>query len=67
MPCPGSDKEFYKSIPALHVKTPAPPQELNSQAKPSAQPNLSRPPAAPVECKPALHQKSGALMPCPAL
>lgn len=67
MPCPGSDKEFYKSIPSLHVKTPAPNQESTSQGSFSAQSSPSKPTPAPVECKPALHQKSGALMPCPAL
>ena len=66
MPCPGSDREFYKSIPALHVKTPVPLQESTSQAVPTVQSSSSKPIPAPVECKPTLHQKSGALMPCPS-
>lgn len=76
MPCPGSDKQFYKSIPALN--TPAPKvkqgQEVQSpNAATSSASTLSSNPSsapkatsAPVECKPQLHQKSGSLMPCPA-
>lgn len=66
MPCPGSDKEFYKSIPALHAKTPAPSQELASQPHNSPQASPVKPASVAAECKPSLHQKSGALMPCPA-
>lgn len=66
MPCPGSDKEFYKSIPALNVATSKTVQseKLPSPTKPL--PATSKTIAAPVECKPQLHQKSGSLMPCPA-
>lgn len=66
MPCPGSDKEFYKSIPALNTKTLTPSQELAVQPSISPQDRPVKPAAAPVECKPSLHQKSGVLMPCPA-
>ena len=66
MPCPGTDKQFYKSIPALNVNTPKATQ--TAVAQPSSAGVTSSPKAtvAPVECKPQLHQKSGSLMPCPA-
>ncbi len=74
MPCPGTDKEFYKSIPALNVNAPKVNQPVEVQASnvtASSSPasvSASTPKAtsAPVECKPQLHQKSGSLMPCPA-
>jgi hypothetical protein len=66
MPCPGSDKEFYQSVSLANVQSVKPSGEpivaaprVNSVDRP----NVS---AAPSECKPQLHQKSGALMPCPA-
>lgn len=66
MPCPGTDREFYKSIPASNM-----PKSKATQADvvqvPSSSPSLSsKPILAPVECKPQLHQKSGSMMPCPA-
>ncbi|CAM3741700.1 hypothetical protein [Polynucleobacter brandtiae] len=68
MPCPGSDKAFYKSIPSLN---PVPPKTAvvltsGSQASPNLQSDSAKPSAMPLECKPQLHQKSGSLMPCPA-
>ena len=66
IPCPGTDKEFHKSIPALNADSPTavqndPPKV--SKLSPSLAPNSS---LAPVECRPQLHQKSGSIMPCPA-
>ena len=74
MPCPGTDKEFYKSIPALNasapkVNQPAEVQASKVTASSSPAPASASTPkstSAPVECKPQLHQKSGSLMPCPA-
>ena len=66
MPCPGTDKEFYKSIPALNTNKPALPQPSEIQANVTAAPSAPKTKSAPVECKPQLHQKSGGLMPCPA-
>ncbi|OZA74211.1 hypothetical protein, partial [Polynucleobacter sp. 39-46-10] len=76
MPCPGSDKQFYKSIPALNTTAPKVKQGTEVQtSKATTSPSstststpTSAPKAvtAPVECKPQLHQKSGSLMPCPA-
>ena len=66
MPCPGSDKEFYQSVSLSTVQAVKPTGEsivavprVNSLDRPSVS-------TAPSECKPQLHQKSGALMPCPA-
>ncbi|WP_251374827.1 hypothetical protein [Polynucleobacter corsicus] len=60
MPCPGTDKEFYKSTPALNT---IPPKAAQAEVKQALTPKAV---VAPVECKPQLHQKSGSLMPCPA-
>ncbi|MBU3621491.1 hypothetical protein [Polynucleobacter sp. CS-Odin-A6] len=66
MPCPGTDKEFYRSIPALNVVA-----SESSQTQALASKTLSSQVASPKiavpspECKPQLHQKSGSLMPCP--
>jgi hypothetical protein len=54
MPCPGTDKAFYKSIPGLQASVVKTPQAGVVQV------------SVPVECKPQLHQKSGGLIPCPA-
>ena len=66
MPCPGTDKEFYKSIPALSVASPRATQATEVQTSLVTPTSAPKPIAAPVECKPQLHQKSGSLMPCPA-
>ena len=75
MPCPGSDKQFYKSIPALNTAAPKVNQGQEGQmpnaaassvsASPSKPASVPKATSAPVECKPQLHQKSGSLMPCP--
>lgn len=61
MPCPGTDKEFYKSVPALKLA-----QGEVKQASTSTSATTPKAVVVPVECKPQLHQKSGSLMPCPA-
>ena len=70
MPCPGTDKEFYRSIPALSVASPKVTQTAEEQGSlvtaTSTPKSTPKSIAAPVECKPQLHQKSGSLMPCPA-
>jgi len=78
MPCPGTDKEFYRSAGLM---APAPVAQVNvvegvvastQTVGSSAQKTPGKPLPAPksvfvpVECKPQLHQKSGSLMPCPA-
>ncbi|QWD86007.1 hypothetical protein AOC19_03855 [Polynucleobacter asymbioticus] len=66
MPCPGTDKEFYKSIPTLSAASPKVAQAAEVQASTVTPTSTPKSIAAPVECKPQLHQKSGSLMPCPA-
>ena len=66
MPCPGTDKEFYKSIPALNAGAPKVTQPSVTQASSVGAWSSPKATDAPVECKPQLHQKSGNLMPCPA-
>ena len=66
MPCPGTDKQFYKSIPALNVSTPKATPAAATQSSSAAVTPSPKAATAPVECKPQLHQKSGSLMPCPA-
>ena len=66
MPCPGTDKEFYKSVPALNTTALKLAQAEVVQASASGPVLTPKTFAAPVECKPQLHQKSGILMPCPA-
>jgi hypothetical protein len=66
MPCPGTDKQFYKSIPALNVNPPKATQPAVTQSSPAVATLAPKATVAPVECKPQLHQKSGSLMPCPA-
>jgi hypothetical protein len=66
IPCPGTDKEFYKSIPSLNIVTRKVVENdvlKASNLSPSLTPKSI---LAPVECKPQLHQKSGSMMPCPA-
>ncbi|MBU3575742.1 hypothetical protein [Polynucleobacter sp. UK-Mo-2m-Kol15] len=66
MPCPGTDKEFYKYIPALNVSQSKVTQADVLQGSTSSPSLASKPILVPVECRPQLHQKSGGLMPCPA-
>lgn len=66
MPCPGTDKEFYKSVPALNTIAPKVAQTEVKQASTAGSASTPKAVAAPAECKPQLHQKSGSLMPCPA-
>ena len=66
MPCPGTDKEFYRAIPALNTNKPALPQPSEIQASATVAPLAPKTKSALVECKPQLHQKSGSLIPCPA-
>ena len=67
MPCPGTDKEFYRSIPGLSKAVAQPTQPPVTQSGLAVQVPTAKAPLSPsVECKPQLHQKSGSLMPCPA-
>jgi len=77
MPCPGSDKAFYKSVALTAAPSPviagsggdAPisqdtPLRIQKNTIPQALTPQSA--IAPSECKPQIHQKTGTLMPCPA-
>lgn len=66
MPCPGTDKEFYKSVATQNATAPKVTQAEVQQAFASSPSPTPKVVAAPVECRPQLHQKSGSLMPCPA-
>ncbi|MES2587235.1 MAG: hypothetical protein V4536_09980 [Pseudomonadota bacterium] len=66
MPCPGTDKEFYKSVMVSNSEAPKLNPPAVTQSSVAGPSSSSRAPSAPVECKPQLHQKSGSLMPCPA-
>lgn len=71
MPCPGSDKAFYKEVglaPAMAVpvansnvtNTPV----ANAQGFQASEPKAMVP--AQNDCKPQIHKKTGGTLPCPA-
>jgi hypothetical protein len=66
MPCPGTDKEFYKSMPHLQANAVNSSEAVVKQGAENSIPLTAKAVSAPVECKPQLHQKSGSLVPCPA-
>jgi hypothetical protein len=82
MPCPGSDKAFYRSVGLEAAKpqssaaaAPAPIEETTTQVtKASSAVNsavtASSKPSTPTptttDCKPQLHKKTGSMLPCPA-
>jgi hypothetical protein len=63
MPCPGTDKEFYKSVATQNATAPKVTQAEVQQAFASSPSSTPKAVTAPVECRPQLHQKSGSLMP----
>lgn len=74
MPCPGSDKAFYKSVGLEPPKaqtnlspTPVNPSNLpltsESTTPAVKQVQVSAPSA---DCKPSLHKKTGNVLPCPS-
>ena len=76
MPCPGSDKAFYKSVglePTV-VSQPvpsAPSAPLNSVSAPGVSATQATPKQAEqalptTDCKPSLHKKTGGILPCPS-
>lgn len=80
MPCPGSDKSFYKSV-GLETSKP----QVISSANPDAtaiiksspeaitptskqtQPSTSKVSTSLSGCKPSLHKKTGNALPCPPI
>ena len=77
MPCPGSDKAFYKSVgvePAKTSQTDASSGVVTSNSTtiftaPSANPGGQANPKQDMpsaDCKPMLHKKTGVMLPCPS-
>ena len=71
MPCPGSDKAFYREVGLAPAKvapvansavtnTPV----ANAQGIPTSEPKATIP--AQNDCKPQIHKKTGGTLPCPA-
>lgn len=70
MPCPGSDKAFYKSV-GIETSKPqvvlsANPETITETSKP-AQSTSSKSISSSSDCKPSLHKKTGNALPCPPL
>jgi len=71
MPCPGSDKAFYrevglappKAVPAANSSVTNAPATIPQGVQASA-PGVKNP--APSDCKPQIHKKTGGILPCPA-
>ena len=70
MPCPGSDKAFYREVGLAPAKsapvanssaTTAP--VTNGQAILTSDPGVKTP--IQIDCKPQIHQKTGGTLPCP--
>ena len=82
MPCPGSDKAFYREVglaptkptPVENSPTSATPIPANASpsTKVTSSPTVSSATStaktvpAPVDCKPQIHKKTGGTLPCPA-
>ena len=72
MPCPGSDKSFYREVGLAPAK-PAPatastttPSQLPSAVTTPVSGSPSKTLPAQADCKPQIHKKTGGTMPCPA-
>jgi hypothetical protein len=82
MPCPGSDKAFYREAGLVPPKPSTTPntQAASAPATMSAASSDQGPSGAvttsaasstksaptPVDCKPQIHKKTGGILPCPA-
>ena len=75
MPCPGSDKSFYV---AAGIKTPRKTEaaavisaaEVSPAQVQTPMPQVTpftQPLQAQADCKPSIHKKTGAILPCPPL
>jgi hypothetical protein len=77
MPCPGSDKSFYREVGLAPAKvtpsaptsvmagtTPANQKPVNSAAPIVDSPTKTNP--VQVDCKPKIHKKTGGTLPCPS-
>ena len=75
MPCPGSDKAFYRELglapakPASTVSNSVTPSPASAAPSNAMAPSPISPPsstAVQAECKPQIHKKTGGTLPCPA-
>jgi len=75
MPCPGSDKAFYKSVGLDSSKAnPVVKNDLVVQSSPAISPTNVNTDSASKKvtqsstsgCKPVLHKKTGGILPCPS-
>jgi hypothetical protein len=81
MPCPETDKAFYRSVglapakPTAVVAVTEPTtvnQNLSTTASSSSSQNIANSNPKPstaatsVDCKPQIHKKTGGILPCPA-
>jgi hypothetical protein len=77
MPCPGSDKSFYREVGLAPAKaTPSAPTALTAGTTPANQKPVNG--AGPIadsptkttpvqlDCKPQMHKKTGGTLPCPS-
>ena len=80
MPCPGTDKSFYRSVglepakPTVSAATPVTGAAIATDTATKSDP--SSPALAPkassasaslqADCKPQLHKKTGGMLPCPS-
>ena len=71
MPCPGSDKAFYREVglapgktaPVANISAIAAPA-TTTQGIPASEPRAINP--TQNDCKPQIHKKTGGTLPCPA-
>lgn len=79
MPCPGTDRSFYRSVGLESAKSSIPPVVTNSteasavlQSQSSTSTALSHSATSAArssvssDCKPQLHKKTGSVLPCPS-
>jgi len=78
MPCPGSDKAFYREVglapakPVGNQNTSAPvsvaasPSATTPSNKTSSTATSAKTTSQQSDCKPQIHKKTGGIMPCPA-
>jgi hypothetical protein len=76
MPCPGSDKAFYREAGLFPAKTNITAANAPSTPSSTGEKAVAIGPAGPVsapkanpmlsDCKPQIHKKTGGTLPCPA-
>ena len=67
MPCPGSDKAFYRDAGLAPVKvSTAANSPTSSSVVTTSAASSAKTVTTPVDCKPQIHKKTGGILPCPA-